>query len=195
MILKTNLKFKGSRNYLHSTDIINIVTVKLSDIIEGYIEKLTLRKFSKKQMNIQLTLPPIKTEIFGKGKWHVNSNLIKEFWLTNEDELITQRNDCNEDKILKDSIIDDNEIIIKTKNDYNCIDNIVALTKKLSYELSPIKKNKWVFGQIDLNKKLPKHWKTISIKNNFIIESKFCKFDIKIDKSFYGKITFITSSL
>ena len=100
MILKTNLKFKGLRDYLHGTDIFNTVTITLSNIFSGFISKLILRKFSKKQMSIHLTKPPKVVEIFGTGLWQVDENLSKEFWLSNNGDLITERYDYNEDKIV-----------------------------------------------------------------------------------------------
>lgn len=189
--MKTDLKFKERRNYLHSTDFFmwlsNDVCTK-----EQIVSKLTFKSLIQYQCELLWE----KSSDFAVGhvelKNTITSEVIKAS-IVETNERIEQRYSFNEDALVSDAVIDNAAKKITTFNPHGCstIEMVVALTKKLHNTLYPVSSKKWLVGQMMFTTKLPSSYKDISVNILRIMKNRFSVSDIYIDGSCIGAVQFI----
>lgn len=191
MIMILTLKYKGSRNYLHGTDIFNSLQDALSKKEVGHLAKLVFNRFARNQIEVLMEEQATDNHKLGYAVWKPVSGKEKHLWLYETGVLVNGSYPYEEDAILSNSMIQDRVIKLSASNPYSTIENIIALTKKLNYAISPDVQGQWLFGQIDLQLKLPEEWKLIQINQTVGLANKFSRNRILIDGLLYGEIRFI----
>lgn len=199
MIVNLDLNFKGDRNYNHGTDFFNQVSKYVVNFLmqEGYVQKLSLKKFSNKKCYLTEVVPENLDSVIGKVNYISNDHRVNlETWIIETEENIEKRIDYNEDVIYENADInlDTKSIQINSKSVYSTIEEVIALTKKLNYTISPNVTGKWVFGQLDLLKALPISFNTLKITMKSLIENRFSINEIYVDDVMIGRINFIVGS-
>jgi len=185
------LKYKGARTYLHGSDIFNALEDSLSVSDAGYLSKLVFKRFARNQIAILMEEPADTRNVLGTALWKSDSGEEKRLWLTETDVAVTESYPFDEEAILAHAAVDDQHIQLTVPNAYSLIENIIALTKKLNYALSPQVNGKWLFGQLDLQQKLPKSWESLCIDRTICVANSFSRNRILIDDQHYGEIRFI----
>ena len=135
--------------------------------------------------------PADTRNVLGTALWKSDSGEEKRLWLTETDVAVTESYPFDEEAILAHAAVDDQHIQLTVPNAYSLIENIIALTKKLNYALSPQVNGKWLFGQLDLQQKLPKSWESLCIDRTICVANSFSRNRILIDDQHYGEIRFI----
>lgn len=189
--LKINLSFKEERQYLNGADFYLTIEKTLNSINKGWLKKLTFKKFAYNQCIISFEKPDIDKKIIGTGIWVSSNESLYKIWIIETSLPVVNRVPFKEEDIFKQTELFSNEIKIDKKNTYSVIENIVSLTKRLNYQLSPVINGKWIFGQIDLFNKLPNDYNQIKIIRNGERNNRFSRNLIIIDNSTYGEIRFI----
>ena len=191
MKILLDLKYKGARTYLYGGDIFNALEDALSSSDDGYLSKLVFKRFARNQIEVLMEEPADNKNVFGTALWKTASGEVRSLWLTEIDAAITESYPFDEEVILTHATIKDNRIQLTVTNEYSVIENITALTKKLNYALSPQVSGKWLFGQLDLQRKLPKSWESLCIDQTICVANSFSRNRIFIDDQHYGEIRFI----
>ena len=186
-----DLKFKGSRNYLHGSDIFNSLVNMFARENGGYLSKLVFKRFARHQIEVVLESPVDDSAYLGKGVWTEENGADFEFWLRETALPVTQSYPFDEEQIIRKARYFDKEICLDSLNNYSIIENVIALTKALNYRLFPEPRGKWVFGQINLGRKLVNSEKNILIEQITCIGESFSRNGITIDGQYHGEIRFI----
>jgi hypothetical protein len=101
------------------------------------------------------------------------------------------RYEFDEDSLLAPAISNGEEIILRERSGYTPIEEIIALTKRLNYELTPDITGKWVFGQLNVNGPLPGDYSSLKICRTSEVVGRFSVNKIFIDDDAVGDIRFI----
>jgi len=190
-MISIQLKYKGSRTYLHGSDIYNAIVQELLSRLDGRLQKLVFKRFSRNQIELLLEMPENPENLIGNGVWVTPDGEKCRFWIRETDELVTESYPFDEDSIIDVAQLSGECVQSDHANQYSVIENIIALTKKLNYVLSPDVSGKWLFGQIDLKQRLPMEWSSIKIERTSCVGSSYSRNRIIIDRADYGDICFI----
>jgi hypothetical protein len=149
--------FKGSRDYVHGTDVFNkIIQLNKDFFIEAEVINIdmTVRSIARTNMNmfeLQSFNNNSSTPINAYFSINANGNKIDLLLVENGDE-IDCRYEYNEEEIEHTSVVDIEEKTITLTNfsKYTLIEKIVAVNKKLLNSLFPNHGGKWYFTKIKL---------------------------------------------
>ena len=192
-MIKLNMRYKGDRNYLQGGDFFDAITLSLlSESGPGFLEKVRFKSFSKKQCFLVLNERPSQNvRQIGNGLWLNDNGDETKFWIVEGEIAVALRYPFDEDKLVSPSSVVEYMIKLEKNNEFSTIENIVALTKKLNYTLTPNVNGKWVFGQIELLKSLPEAFDQIQVERISERKGVFSCNQIVIDKELIGEIRFI----
>jgi len=118
----------------------------------------------------------------------------RSFWIVESQQPATGRYDFDEDSVVAPAVRDGEEIVLEKRSNYTPIEEVIALTKRLSYELSPDIDGKWVFGQLNLSCALPNDYSSLRISRVSEIAGRFSVNNIFVDNHNVGDIRFIVGS-
>lgn len=143
MVLK--FKFKGDRDYVHGTDMIN----KFLDVYKN-ISKFSIRIKKMTTKNLRITQKASNQVVVAtiSIKEHHEE---QKFFLAETETGADGRYPYDEKKLLSDSKVDNNkeEISMNLDVSYNLIENLVALNKQLVSKV--VSSNvKWLFVGMEL---------------------------------------------
>ena len=191
MIFMQNLKYKGSRTYLQGGDIFNALVDTFSKLGSGYLSKLMFKSFARNQIEVLLHKPENCVLVLGNGVWKFTNGAEQKFWFRETEEPVKESYSFEEETITAVATLTDLGIRLASQNAYSTIENIIALTKRLSYALTPDVDGKWLFAQIDLEQALPEGWGSMQIEQKLCIANSFSRNRITIDGQEVGEIRFI----
>lgn len=194
--IKLDMQYKGSRDYLHGTDFYSEISSKIKEKSPGWLKKIAFKNFAKKQCFVVFDKPDVSKRLIGNGFWQSTAlaNLSSKFWIVEADTVVTGRYPFDEELLLKNTVIKDNKIILSVDNGFSTIENIVALTKKINYHLSPNIKGKWVFSQIELKESLKDFSLELAIVRHSELQSLFSRNLVEVDGMVIGEIRFMVAN-
>ena len=193
--MKTELKFKGSRNYLHSTDFYTWLSTAVCDENQ-IVTKLIFKQLIHRQCEVLL----------GQGAVGVEENIVGavQFLDKNTRESISgvivetatpvdESYPFDEDALVKDAeiVASQQQITASCRNDCTTVELVVALTKKLHNTLFSLNNGKWLVGQLNFSDELPIIYESVSIKTTRMMQNKFSINDVIIDGKRFGTVQFI----
>ena len=195
-----NLKYKGDRKYLHGTDIYSAIVDYYSNTQPEpvFLQKLAFRSLAFKQCFIVDQQPEKKSSIIADIKIKLlKSNSVLHHWLIHSNMDVTSSYPYDDSIVAKNAKLELSvEGIRDTYNpDFTAIEQIVALTKKLSYVINPGITGNWLFGQLDLTTALPIKFTGVLIKRTKIINNHFSTNNIYVDDTLIGTIRFIVGEI
>ncbi len=190
-MIELTLKYKGARHYIHGGDFYNAIDEHLTQRLGGHLTRLAFKRFARNQCRLLLEPPTDMSPVMGNGSWCTASGEAQRFWLYESDTPVTASYPFDEDAITTAAAINENSILGQGCHSYTAIENIIALTKMLNYVLTPDIAGKWLFGQLDVNAKLPSHWDEMRIERYLCMGSGFSRHHINIDGNELGEIRFI----
>lgn len=180
--------FKGSRKYVHGTDIFTKILEQHSNSIENI--DIAFHGITVNNMAFYTDKP--KDEVKVTFRCHNDSNKIKLFGIENNIN-ITCQYEYIEEKIATNSSVDMSEksIILNTPTEYSFIEHIVAMNKALVEKLYTDIDGKWYFTRLQLHNNINMSDITklqLILKSNF--QFKLTKSAILIDDNEVGFIYF-----
>ena len=195
-----NFKYKGNRNYVHGTDIIN-ETIKHLNYMGYFPDSFEISFKNLIRTDLEICIFNINDDI--------RQNLINEdilafatFKFAKKTYTIlykkTQKEtkssyQFSEDTIIKQTILNQEKKSIKylSKNNYTIIELIVVMNKHLLTKLNPNESGKWYFGKLKLEKNiLAEKFSKIQIILTKNIGVRYTQSLIKFDGSNVGFIYF-----
>ena len=193
--MKTQLKFKGSRNYLHSTDFYTWFSTAVCEENQ-IVTKLVFKQLIHRQCEV----------LFGQLEDDVEKNIVGTVELLDKntqertrgvivetEEEVQESYPFDEDILVQraDVISDEQQAFSFFRNDCTTVELVVALTKKLHNTLFSLKTGKWLVGQLNFFDELPIVYESLSIKTTRIMQNKFSINDVVIDEKRFGTVQFI----
>lgn len=149
MTQKFNVEFcfKGSRTYVHGTDIFTKVSEHYSKDIQNI--DIAFHGITLNNMTFMQEKP--EKEVKVTFRCLQNENKIKLFGVENDNN-VTCRYEYLEEKIVDNSIVNISEesIVLHTPTEYSFIEHIVAMNKALVETLYGDVKGKWYFTRLQL---------------------------------------------
>ena len=146
-------KFKGSRNYVSGTDIFNNILDVAIDYFGKY-PKLLKGAFHRNLKNCGLIRiyyeneETVEYDVFARFLLNIeNTNYIVT--LTETKKEVVSKIEYIENNVIHGFKIKERSIILLKNDSYSYIEQIVAMTKKLHFEVYPNVK-KWLFSKIEL---------------------------------------------
>jgi len=193
--MKTELKFKGSRNYLHSTDFYTWLSTAVCDENQ-IVTKLVFKQLIHRQCEVLLGQAAVGVEenivgavqLLDKNTRESISGVIVE-----TDTPVDESYPFNEDTLVKDAeiVASKQQTTAFCRNDCTTVELVVALTKKLHNTLFSLNKGKWLVGQLNFFDALPIVYESVSIKTTRMMQNKFSINDVVIDNKRFGTVQFI----
>ncbi|WP_313290425.1 hypothetical protein [Stutzerimonas nitrititolerans] len=183
-------RFKGERNYVQGGDIFDALQVLFSKQ-DAQVLELSFRGFSSRQMRCLLDNPG--TEYKAEGVVIDLTGQRLPFWLVETDQPVTERYAFDEDAITSHAQIDGKVISASATAGFSVIEQIIALTKALNYQIAPDINGKWVFGQLRLKQPLPQTAEHFLIQQKTLLAGRFSVQEVTLDGKVIGQIRFITS--
>jgi hypothetical protein len=190
---KYNLEFcfKGSRSYVHGTDIYNKVIEKLKDEILN--EKIDLSFHGIAKTNIDLvTQKPENEELLKFAIRFTKKNNERDvLYAVENGKNIECRYEYPEEDICKLSSLglDNQEVKLESDSSYTFVENSVALNKYLLENLFPDANGKWYFTRFQLNK-IPNHAYPLKLELKANFNFKLTKTEIFVHDESFGFIYF-----
>lgn len=175
--MNLDLDFKGSRDYLHGTDMFNkVLALLVSQETEVCDIDFAFHRLARNQLRVVYGLLPTGTEAVATCSFSSNSER-KRVNLIETHDLIEGRYPYPEDEIVEAMEIDGDARIgvLKGEVHYSDIEVWVAMTKALHLKVFPHLTGKWLF----VRARFPK----------FIFQSASKERTIKLITSFNDKFT------
>jgi len=196
MRYKLSTPYKGKRHYIQGGDLFVAIQAFADSFAQSdgaYINKLSLFRFAYHLCELSLDEHVKENDgaMVGYGQLTVPGNNIKNFTLYEGSERPHERRPFDEDELVRSAVIDRKIITLQKKTPYTTIEVVIALTKNLNYHVAQPKTGKWVFGQIDLNQRLPLINNYVSITHTKGFPGRFSANEIVIDGNMMGVIQFI----
>jgi len=185
-----NFRFKGSRGYVQGGDIFDAVEALVGQQ-EKHVLELSFREFSHMHMKCVFYNPEEKAK--AEGVTIDKEGRKERFWLIETKDAVTERYAFDEEAIVSCAHIDGKTLVAKATPGYSVIEQIIAHTKALNYQITPDIKGKWVFGQLRLSQPLPVSAEQFCICQKTLLAGRFSVQEITLDDQAVGQIRFITS--
>jgi hypothetical protein len=191
--------YKGSRHYIHGSDLFNAAQAA-ADIATGvkgsYINKLSFTRFAYFQCELVVDPDGTESDInqMGEGVYRLPDGQQKPFYLHEGKELPFERCPYDEDGMVSRAIFSNQAATLQAPIKYSSIEAVIALTKVLNYRLASPKSGKWVFGKIELHIALPLIMQALTITRTKSVTGRFSTNEIDIDGVTVGSIQFIVGA-
>lgn len=191
--------FKGTRHYIHGTDLFNTAEA-IAELVTGargaHISKLTFTRFAYHQCDLVVS-PDATDEAsnqMGAGEFSLPDGSYQPFCLCEGTQAPLERRPYDEDGMVAAASYADQSATLQAPIQYSSIEAVIALTKVLNYRLSPPKVGKWVFGKIELTQALPAIQNYLTITRTKSVPGRFSVSEINIDGAKVGTIQFIVGA-
>jgi hypothetical protein len=183
--------FKGSRNYVHGTDIFNKVIKQLKN--EMLNKKIDLSFHGIARTNIDLVNEkPENKELIKFAIKFINKDNKKEVMYGIENgKKIECRYEYPEENIynLSNLNLEKKEVVLNKDTSFSFIENIVALNKYLLVNLFSNANGKWYFTRLQLKENIDSNYPLkLILKGSFNL--KLTKTEIFVDNKSVGFIYF-----
>lgn len=190
-----DIDLKGSRNYIHGTDIYNSVSKILCEKNSGFICEIFFKKSSIKKIYLSLDRPQSEALVVAKGRWKHESGFEQGFWVIESLLNISDRYPFDEDIIRQRCRIEGPKLYLKGNTGFSPIENVVACTKFLNTSLYSPSDKQWIFGRLTQDVSFPAKADRLTISVTRSVTGKFSRSRIEMDNCFIGEITFLLGHL
>lgn len=188
------LGFKEDRNYLRGSDIFQALSewALESQGPTAYVARLSFRQLAR--TSCVVATEPTRVGLIGEGLLKV-SGVDMPFWVIESGEPVQMRHAYDEEKVIAPLVMDiaarQAVLPIETATP---IEEIIALTKRLSNEVAPLAEGKWLFGQLQLNEPLIRKGRDLRIVMRSLLASRFSINDIYYADRLMGNIRFVVGN-
>lgn len=189
-----NLSYKGERNYIQGGDIYNAINTLAPDLLSkrnAYLRQIVFKKFCRRDPDVCLERPKNAKRLVAMGECASGTDFKKPIWVVESDRFINNRYAFEEERIISSAEIVGERISLQSSIVYTPIEDVIILTKALTYKLIPKVAGKWVFGQLDLIRPFLNGHSVIVIERKHVIGRKFTLNAIFQDGIHIGDIRFI----
>jgi hypothetical protein len=197
MTIQLQTPFKGPRHYVHGTDIFNEIESQLHGLqrYEGaYVSQLALHKFAYHLCELVLDADVPAGGYAAKGELSWPDGSKQTFFVVETGVPPDARVPYDEEAMVADAVYDGSKISLAAPIPYSTIEAAIALTKVLNYKLNPPRAGKWIFGRVELVKRLPSIRTSVQIEQAQALPGRFSRNEIVVDGERVGTIQFIVGN-
>jgi hypothetical protein len=195
--IELSLAFKGEREYIHGTDVINESIKQLKDLNKNITVQfhemlyfpVVLVEIPFMELSNFKKLNDVSGSITYKTK-HGDKKLL--VLVQNNEKKISDRYEHDESIIIEGYVINDKTISQNYKNHGSFIERVVSLYKKLLNTI--VSKEFWLFVRIDLSY-YPSDMQNISIKLTNIVGGRMFKASISSNGTCLGTLIFLKGNV
>ena len=190
-------KFKGNRQYVHGTDIIDSVIKKVEEKFGEYPDSIKGSFHRRLKSHGKIRIYPQSKALKDITYNSLFTIEVKEkeylVTLSQTDRPIKSAYTYDEEAVTLGMVYRDKSVQITVNNNYSFIEQIVALTKKLHLNIYPNSIGNWFFTKIQMQlsiapKLIPGRYLMIKARKNF--HNKLTQNLIYLDTEFIGDIWF-----
>jgi hypothetical protein len=200
MNTQLEIGYKGSRTYLHGSDIFNAlaqVATTVSGDASAYVEQLIFRSFARNGCDVTTERPLGTDRLVGQATFRAPG--IEESvsaWILETNRPVTERRPFDEANLLAKVVlnVEARSARLLEHSAYTPIEELIALTKQLNYAVCPKVNGKWVFGQLDLVEPLTGGYQKLEIHMKSLITGRFSVNDVFVDGRSIGTMRFIVGA-
>ena len=195
------LKFKGSRTYLHGSDFYNALSEaaeELTGAAGSFVSRLTIRRPARSCCEITEDRPDDPAKLVGQVRFRLPDEETERNFLLVETDVDVSDRYAFDETVVSDRVILDRQkasITLAERSVYTPVEDIILLTKCLSYAMSPLENGNWLFGQVDLGEDLNDAYTRLEVRMINLIDARFSVHDILIDDRRVGTIRFIVGQV
>jgi len=187
--MNQNLKFcfKGSRNYVHGTDIVSKLLAQKSS---KSLTRIDLRFNGIATTGLMLVEEHSNPDAKVNVRWMENGEL-RTYQLIANGEEIDCRYEYEEDSILEKTTLDldSQSVHLNEISGYSLCENFVALNKYLLNRLYPEEKGKWYFTRLELSEIYPEE-SLITVKFIKNFNFRLVKSEVLVNGNAIGSVYF-----
>jgi hypothetical protein len=153
--LRSDLPFKGGRNYLQGPDTYNWLAGLLAPLVgESTPLTLTFRRLTGRQLEI-VPHAEFSADPRAVADFSIPGRKDSRFVLIETDEVPTRRIPYDEDAMIATCTVEDRSIVARgSVAGYTPIELCVAMTKALHLAALPQERRKWLFARLELSRLL-----------------------------------------
>jgi len=185
------LSYKGERDYLHGSDIFQALSewARATYGENVFVSRLSFRHLARSHCTV--TTEPLQSSLAGEGKLIAQGAAVP-FWLAETGQPVQERYAYDEDAVVAPLIMDaDSRQAVLPAVTASPIEEVIAVTKKLSNQVAPLSSGKWLFGQLQLNEPLTREGRPLRIVMRSLLASRFSINDIYYGERLIGNIRFV----
>ena len=195
--IELSLAFKGEREYIHGTDVINESIKQLKDLNKNITVQfhemlyfpVVLAEIPFMELSTFKKLNDVSGSIMYETK-HGDKKLL--VLVQNNEKKISDRHEHDESIIIEGYVINDKTISQDYKNHGSFIERVVSLYKKLLNTI--VSKEFWLFVRIDLSY-YPSDIQNISIKLTNRVGGRMFKASISSNGTCLGTLVFLKGDM
>jgi hypothetical protein len=188
-----DLAFKGSRDYLHGTDMYRAIVESLA-LDPGVPFRMVIHHFARRQFDLVVGPPggvPPATAATAFWAGHADARI--QGWLEEREAAVTRRVPYDEDAIWSSCQSSGKEIRMTSAApaSFTPIEVLVALTKKLHLDAMSAGGTKWAFTQLDVGRLLsPSDVDKFEVRIDQALGTRFTKSSVFVESKRLGTIHF-----
>lgn len=200
MNIQLEIGYKGSRTYLHGSDIFNALTLVAPTVggdASAYVGQLIFRRFARHGCDVSTERPEDATSVVGQVSFRApGRDVAVAAWLVETDRPVTERRPFDEAALLAKAKLDvaARSDCLPERSIYTPIEELIALTKQLNYAVCPLEKGQWVFGQLDLDEPLTAAYQRMEIRMTTLLTGRFSVNEVYVDGRAIGAMRFIVGA-
>lgn len=189
---KFNFKFKGSRDYVHGTDIYKAFHDYCIRDIGSDFQNVQISFHDVMRNNLELVVECEDEDIKALISVTSGSGAKQKFYLKESVDQPTERYAYDEDAVVEGwgQEVDGLSAILKNpSSEYTTIESLVALNKAFLTKLHQ-PDGKWLFARLKIKGFLPDMCKSIRLSTNASSNLRLVRSKIEIDGQSFGEIYF-----
>jgi hypothetical protein len=144
--------FKGTRTYVHGTDIYNKMIEVLASKMKNEKLDLSFHGVAEKNMNLVASKPEDESTLKFVCKYLDNNNIKNILYGVENNKDIECRYEYPEEDICNLSRLNlkDEEVVLESNSSFSFVENTVAINKYLLENLFPNVQGKWYFTRFQI---------------------------------------------
>jgi len=197
---EVQFRFKGSRDYVQGPDIYNCLLDTVNDNFDSYPSQIRGSFHRLLSHNGMLHIYS-NSEDFNQELFYADFVLLfenEEYYagLSNADTPIISSYEYDEEDVLSGLIFDQSTVKLAFKPSYSYIEQIIAMTKRLHFNLYPEVKEKWLFTKFRFQDTIDPQLfpdRELSVKAGKNFHNKLTQNMLALDNAPMGDIWFSSS--
>ncbi|MFH1873166.1 MAG: hypothetical protein ABIK82_15020 [Pseudomonadota bacterium] len=187
------LAYKGTRTYLHGTDMYNAIMECLGRSIPQRVRsplKMVMHEFARNQVDLRYSIGPERCPRPENPRLEFFLSDNVSGWLSETDRPVRASRPYPEDEIVAGSRIEGQAIIAATGATFSPIEVLVSLTKHLHSNLRPGPLG-WAFTRLELNRPLEDSDRdTLQVELLHTLGNRLTKSSVRAGEALLGHIYF-----
>ena len=192
-----DLRFKGSRNYLHGTDIIPALEKRIAPELGGFLREIRFH-LPIRGVPILAFEPPSEStngQPCVEAVWSLEGGekTIKA-WLYDSGTQISERTEYREDLATEGFMVTDSSGSGAGYTSFSILENVVAMTKRLNLSLYDPSPRQYLFARARFHGSLPATWSEIEVKCYPVGSQRATNNHVFVDSSRCADLLFMVGS-